>query len=131
MGRNDKGFFVRGLRDRLHLTGVHAPTLIQGIDIIVELLGWLHSPRNLSWCRRETAKLRARFPEMTPEQLKRMTVLDDRLLRKAELIKARQEKRAAAKAAASGIKRLRKNVVETIVPAPAALPSGRTPWDNI
>ncbi len=131
MGRNDKGFFVRGLRDRLHLTGPHAPTLIQGIDIIVELLGWLHSPRNLSWCRRETAKLRARFPEMTPEQLKRMTVLDDRLLRKAELIKARQEKRAAKKAAASGVKQPRKGQEAPIPPAPAALPQGRTPWDNI
>ena len=131
MGINDKSLRVQGLRDRLHLTGAHAPTLEKGVSIIIELAGLLHSPRNLSWCRRETAKLRARFPAMTPEQLKRMTVLDDRLLRKAELIKARQEKRAAAKAAASGIKRLRKNVVETIVPAPAALPSGRTPWDNI
>src|SRR5438046_2602090 len=93
MGLNDKSMRVRGLRDRLHLKGVHAPSFKQSVNIIVELLGLLHSPRNLSWCRRETAKLRERFPEMTPEQLQRMGILDDRLLKKATLIKARQERK--------------------------------------
>jgi hypothetical protein len=93
MGINDKAFRLRGLRDRLHLTGRNAPTFKQAVDIIIEVLGLVHSPRNLSWCRREAAKLRDRNPEMTPEQLQLICVLDDRLFRKAELIKARQERK--------------------------------------
>lgn len=94
---NEKSLRLRGLRDRLHLTGRNAPTFNQCVDIILEVLGLVHSPRNLSWCRRETAKLRDRHPEMTAEQLQRIGVLDERLARKAELIRARQE-RSKAKA---------------------------------
>lgn len=98
MGINDKSFRLRGLRDRLHLKGKHAPTFIQSIDIIVEVLGTIHSGRNLTWCKRETTKLRERFPEMTPDQLERIAILDDKLFRKAELIRARKEKKRLAKA---------------------------------
>jgi hypothetical protein len=61
------------------------------VDIIIEILGLVHSPRNLSWCRRYAAKLRDQNPEMSLEQLQLMGVLDDRLFKKGELIKNRQE----------------------------------------
>jgi hypothetical protein len=93
MGMNDKSFRLRGLRDRLHLTGRNAPTFNQSIDIIIEVLGMIHSPRNLSWSRREAAKLRDRNPEMSVEQLQRFALLEDRLFKKGELIKARLDKK--------------------------------------
>ena len=62
IGINDKALRLRGLRDRLHLTGKHAPTLRQAVDIIAEVCGMIHSSRNLSWCRREAAKLRDKYP---------------------------------------------------------------------
>ena len=98
MGINDKSFRLRGLRDRLHLTGRNAPTFSQSVDIIIEVLGLVHSPRNLSWCRREAGKLRDKNPEMSVEQLQRFAFLEDRLLRKAELIKNRQDRKKSKKA---------------------------------
>jgi hypothetical protein len=62
MGINDKALKLRGLRDRLHLTGKHAPTLRQAVDFIADVCGMIHSSRNLSWCRREAAKLRDKYP---------------------------------------------------------------------
>ena len=97
MGINDKAFRLRGLRDRLHLTGRHECTFKQKVEIIIEILGLVHSPRNLSWCRRYTARLREQNPDPTPEQLVLLGVLDDRLFKKAELIKARQERKAGKK----------------------------------
>jgi hypothetical protein len=97
MGINDKAFRLRGLRDRLHLRGRHECTFKQKIEIIVEISGLVHSPRNLSWCRREAMKLRDSTPEPTPEQLQLFGVLDDRLFKKSELIKARQARKKTAK----------------------------------
>lgn len=111
MGINDKAFRLRGLRDRLHQTGKYEPTFRQKIDLIVEILGIVHSPRNLSWCRRYTAKLRDQNLEMTPEQLQLIGVLDDRLFRKGEMIKSRQEKKKA--------KGPKKNGPQPPQPAPA------------
>jgi hypothetical protein len=95
MGINDKSFRLRGLRDRLHLTGRHEPTFNQAVDIILEVLGLVHSNRNLSWCRMETAKLRHKNPTPSVEQLQRFAFLEDRLLKKAELIKNRHERKKA------------------------------------
>ncbi len=121
MGINDKSFRLRGLRDRLHITGKHAPTFNQAIDIIVEVLGLVHSPRNLSWCRREAGKLRDRNPEMSVEQLQRFAFLEDRLLRKAELIRARQERK---KSKTAGPKKRQS-------PAPAPVQQQQQPLINI
>jgi hypothetical protein len=93
MGRNDKSFRLQAARDLLNLKGKHEPTFKKKIELIIEILGTIHSPRNLSWCRRYRAKLSAQYPEMTPEQLQLMGVLDDRLYKKGELIKARQERK--------------------------------------
>jgi hypothetical protein len=98
MGINDKAFRLRGLRDRLHLRGRHECTFKQKIEIIVEISGLVHSPRNLGWCRREATKLREATPDPTPEQLALFGVLDDRLFKKSDLIKARQERKKTAKA---------------------------------
>lgn len=95
MGINDKAFRLRGLRDRLHLRGRHECTFKQKVEIIVEVLGLVHSPRNLSWCRRESAKLREATPDPTPEQITLFGILDDRLYKKGLLILTRQEKRKA------------------------------------
>jgi len=92
---NEKSLRLRGLRDKLHIRGRNECTFLEKVAIIVEVLGLVHSPRNLSWCRRETAKLREATPNPTPDQLARLGVLDDRLFKKAELIKARREKKAA------------------------------------
>lgn len=121
MGMNDKSFRLQYLRDRLHIKGEHTPTFCQAIAIIVEVLGTIHSGRNLTWCKRETAKLRARFPEMTPDQLERIAILDDKLARKAELIRARKEKKRLAKADPK--KRGPKPTPES-KPTPTALPDG-------
>jgi hypothetical protein len=90
---NDKSLRLRGCRDRLHQTGQYEPTFKQKVELIVEILGLVHSPRNLSLCRRYTAKLRDRTPNPTPEQITLFGILDDRLLRKAELISARKERK--------------------------------------
>jgi hypothetical protein len=115
MGINDKAFRLRGLRDRLHLRGRHECTFKQKIEIIVEVLGLVHSPRNLSWCRREATKLRDATPDPTPEQLALFGVLDDRLFKKSELIKARHERKKAAKA---GRTKRRPQLTQIAPPAP-------------
>ena len=90
MGRNDKSMRLQAARDLLHLKGRHEPTFRKKIDLIIEILGMIHSPRNLSYCRREAAKLREQTPDTTPEQLTLFGVLDDRLFKKSELIARRQ-----------------------------------------
>ena len=79
---------LQAARDLLHLKGGHEPTFRKKIDLIIEILGMIHSPRNLSYCRREAAKLGAE--RTTPEQLTLFGVLDDRLFKKSELIARRQ-----------------------------------------
>jgi hypothetical protein len=94
---NDKSLRLRACRDRLHQTGQYQPTFAQSAALILEILGLQHSARGLSWCRRYTQKLRDQTPEPTAEQLKLFGVLDDRLARKAEMIKNRLERKRAAK----------------------------------
>ena len=94
---NDKSLRLRACRDRLHQTGKYAPTFKQSVELIIEILGLQHSARGLSWCRRYTAKLRDQYPDLTLEQTKLLTFLDDRLNRKAEVVKHRLEKKRAAK----------------------------------
>ena len=94
---NDKSLRLRACRDRLNQTGKYQPTFKQSVELIIEILGLVHSPRNLSWCRRYTAKLRDGTPNPTPEQIQLFGILDDRLFKKAVLIKARQERKNKAK----------------------------------
>lgn len=96
---NEKSLRLRAARDRLHQKGQWEPTLIQKITLIAEILGMVHSPRNLSYCRTETAKVRAQYPEMTVDQMERFAWLEDRIARKAEMIRARQEKKKTSKRA--------------------------------
>src|SRR5215470_3496012 len=110
---NEKSLRLLGLRDKLHIRGRNECTFIEKVAIIIEVLGLVHSPRNLSWCRRETAKLREATPNPTPDQLARLGVLDDRLFKKAELIKARQERKKATKKGA------KKKAIPQPIPAPA------------
>jgi len=105
VGINDKAFRLRAARDLLHLKGRHEPTFKRKIELIVEILGMIHSPRNLSYCSREAAKLRSVTPDPTPEQLQLFGVLDDRLFKKAELMRARHEWKKAAKTAKAGVKK--------------------------
>lgn len=98
MGINDKAFRLRAARDLLHLRGTHEPTFKKKIELIIEILGMIHSPRNLSYCRREAAKLRLATPDPSPEQIQLFGLLDDRLHKKGELIKNRQERKKGAKA---------------------------------
>ena len=90
---NDKSLRLRAARDRLNQTGQYAPTFKQAVDLIIEILGLQHAPRGLSWCRRYTAKLRDQTPNPTPEQLTLLGILDDRLFKKGELIRARQARK--------------------------------------
>ena len=90
---NDKSLRLRACRDRLHQTGQYAPTFAQSVSLILEILGLQHSARGLSWCRRYTRKLRDQTPEPTVEQLKLFGVLEERLNKKAELIKNRLERK--------------------------------------
>jgi hypothetical protein len=99
---NDKSLRLRACRDRLHQKGQYAPIFRESVALIMEILGLQHSPRGLSWCRRYTSKLRDQTPNPTSEQLQLFGILDDRLFKKGELIKARQEKK---KAKAAGPKR--------------------------
>ena len=75
----------------------------------------IHSPRNLSYCRREATKLRDATPDPTPEQLSLLGVLDDRLFKKSELIKARQERKMTAKV---GRTKRRPQLTQVAPPAP-------------
>ncbi len=106
--RNNKSINLRAARDRLHLTGAHAPDFKRKIELVVEILDIVFSPRNLSYCRREAQKIRESTPDPTIEQLQLLGLLQDRLDKKAEKIARRAEQRAAKKAAASGVKRPRK-----------------------
>lgn len=119
---NDKAFRLRTARDLLHLRGKHEPTFRKKIELIIEILGMIHSPRNLSYCRRETAKLRAATPDPTSEQLALFGVLDDRLFKKGELIRARQERK---KAKATGPKKQ----TQPPAPVPQQRPSSIDVWD--
>jgi hypothetical protein len=121
MGINDKAFRLRGLRDRLHLRGKHECTFKQKVEIIIEVLGLVHSPRNLSWCRREAAKLRGATPDRTLEQTCLFGVLDDRLYKKGLLIQARQERKKAVR---QGPKKRR-----TQSPSQPSTPSTFDIWD--
>jgi hypothetical protein len=113
---NEKSLRLRAARDRLNQTGKYQPTFKQSVELIIEILGLVHSPRNLSWCRRYAARLRDQTADPTPEQITLFGILDDRLFRKGELIKARQEKKKATKVG------LKKRVTEPKQPAPGTAP---------
>jgi hypothetical protein len=87
---NEKSLRLRAARDLLHQKGAYEPTFKRKVELITEILGLQHSPRGLSWCRRYTASLRDQTPNPTPEQIALLGILDDRLFKKGELIKARQ-----------------------------------------
>src|SRR5437016_2198757 len=106
--RNNKCINLRAARDRLHLKGEYAPNFKRRIELIVEILDIVFSPRNLSYCRREAQKICEATPDPTIEQLQLLGLLQDRLDKKAEKLARRAELREAKKAAASGIKRPRK-----------------------
>jgi hypothetical protein len=116
---NEKSLRLRACRDRLHQTGQYAPTFKQSVALIIEILGLVHSPRNLSWCRRYAARLRDQTPNPTEDQIRLLGVLDDRLFKKRELIKARQERKKSAKA---GRTKRRPQLVPTgsVAPAPVS-----------
>lgn len=95
---NDKCLRLQGLKDKLHIKGQHAPTFEKSVEIILEIIGATCSPRYLNWCRKEARKLRDRTPNMTPEQLKRISDLDERFLKKAILLDERTARRAERKA---------------------------------
>src|SRR6266704_611644 len=113
--RNNKSLNLRAARDRLHLTGVHAPDFKRKIELVVEILDLIFSPRNLSYCRREAQKLRESTPDPTIEQLQLLGLLQDRLDKKAEKLARRAEIREAKKAAASGVKRPRNGTKAPLV----------------
>jgi hypothetical protein len=114
---NEKSLRLRAARDLLHQKGSYEPSFKRKIELIVEILGLQHSPRGLSWCRRYVAKLRDQNPNPTPEQLQLLGILDDRLFKKGELIRNRQEKKKGKKIA-------KKSEPQPVVPAPSdeALP---------
>lgn len=108
---NEKSLRLRVLRDKLHLTGKYAPTVHQAIDLLVEILGWIHSPRNLVYCRREFAKVRARVQEPSMEDIKLFSFYEDKLAKKAELIAERKKRRLE--------KKPKKTAKSPAVPTPA------------
>lgn len=93
MPRNDKSFRLRALRDRLHITGEHAPTFTQAVAINLEILSIIKSPRNLALVRRDVQKLRDRLTEPTTEQIEKIAFLDQRLAQKIEQARIRKEKK--------------------------------------
>lgn len=120
---NDKCLRIKNLKDRLLIrSGPHAPSLEKAVELLLELIGAVHSPKYLNWVRRETAKLRERFPNPTVEQLQRLVVLDARIEKKQLLIderSARRAERAAKKKDAAKVKQ----------PAPPAVSTqGSTRW---
>jgi len=95
---NDKSLRLRGLRDRLHLTGQRAPTFNQSVDITLEIIGLVKSRRNLSYVRRDIQKLRDRTPDMTLDQLSKVELLEQKLARKLEMADNRKQRSAGARA---------------------------------
>jgi hypothetical protein len=121
---NEKSLRLRAARDLLHQKGDYEPSFKRKVELIVEILGLQHSPRGLSWCRRYTAKLRDQTPNPTPEQLTLLGVLDDRLFKKGELVKARQERKKRAK---TGKKQKTSDQSTTLAPQPVLLPGAVDP----
>lgn len=115
MGQNFKSFRLQACRDRLHLRGKYECTFKQKVELILEILGLVHSPRNQSWCRRYAAELRANTLDPTPEQLTLLSLLDDRIFKKGQLIQARQDKNKAKKK-----DRVKRNTKPTPTIAPMA-----------
>jgi hypothetical protein len=125
MPRNDKSFRLQALRDRLHITGQHAPTFIQSVQIMLEIIGLVKSRRNLACVRRDVQKLRDRTPDMTVDQLQRFEMLEQKLARKYGLAGTREQRRAdtvAKKKAAAA-----EQVAPPAPPAPA--PGEKDVWD--
>ena len=117
---NEKCLRLRNLKDRLGyqaLKGQHAPSFEKCVEIILEICGATCSPKYLNFCRRRARTLRDRTPDMTPDQLKLISDLDERFARKELLLKERAERRAAKKSAAKAEKKA------------AATPAPETPWD--
>ena len=114
---NDKSLRLRGLRDRLHLTGKHCPTFNQNVEILLEIIGLVKSRRNLSYVRRDVQKLRDRNPDMSVEQLRKFELLEQKLSRKFELADTRQQRRADTR-----VKKLAQ---------PASQPSPAAPQDDL
>lgn len=120
MAINDKSLRLRGLRDRLHITGKHAPTFNQSVDILLEIVGLVKSRRNLSYVRRDVQKLRDRTPDPTVEQLQRLELLEQKLARKFELANTRKQRREEARA--------KKQNSEPAKPSPPS--GGNDVWDS-
>lgn len=96
---NGKSLRLRTIRDQLHCkTSGHVPTFNRAIELITEVVGTVWSPRYLNWCREEVRKLRDRTPDPTPEQVKRLAELDERIARRVILIEERAAKRAEREA---------------------------------
>lgn len=113
---NDKSLRLRGLRDRLHLTGRNAPTFHQSVDILLEIIGIVKSRRNLSYVRRDVQKLRDRNSEMSVAQVQKFELLEQKLARKFELADTLKQRRAETR---EKKRALQPPVLE---PSPAASP---------
>lgn len=124
---NSKCLRIKNLKDRLLIrSGPHAPSLEKAVELLLELIGAVHSPQYLNWVRRETAKLRERFPDPTVEQLQRLVVLDARIEKKQQLIQERAERRKAKKASEKDSKKAKR---AASAPGAPAATSGGTRWD--
>jgi hypothetical protein len=119
--RNDKSMRLRYLRDRLHITGEHAPSLKLSVEILIEMMGITYSPRYLSYVRRETVKLRQRCSDPTPEELQLLAFLDDRIRRRTEQIHDRLAKQKGKRGG-------RPKTPKSLTPPPGPAP-GEDVWD--
>lgn len=95
---NDKSLRLRWLRDRLHLNGDNRPSFELSVNLLLETIGLVKSRRNLSYVKRDVAKLRDRTPDPTIEQLEKLELLDQRLARKFEMADNRKQRSAETRA---------------------------------
>jgi hypothetical protein len=91
---NDKSLRLRAARDRLNQKGQYQPSFSQSVALIIEILGLGYSGRNLTQCRKYVARLRDQNPDPTPDQIKLLATLDQRLNQRQLLVQARKEGRA-------------------------------------
>jgi len=120
---NNKSLRLRACRDLLHQRGIREPSFDRKISLIIEIIGLVWSPRNLSFCRADAAKLHDAIPTPDVEQQKLFALLDRRLEERTELVRNRIERREA--------KKTKKRRSQTSTPETAGVTTseGQTPWD--
>jgi hypothetical protein len=93
---------LRALRDRFNIRGLYELSFEEKLSVVSEIIGtYAFRRRDLHHVRNQISKLKARHPNLTDSQKVAMAELDEKYIRREQLVLARIETAEAKKKTSS------------------------------